>query len=779
MNPRTLVIFIVALTATSASAANWWNPDWPYRCLIRCGAGEGNVAYARVPLAGRTTPDGRDLRLVDADHQPRAFEIIHHDPQLNTLIQLEVAPDQPASTWLYYGNPDAEIVNTLSPRFDETQRQRAAWREHEKQRQAALAKRREIARQLDRLRSRLQTVQRPGGDSAHAAAIREQIATLEQRLATTTVPEPHPEPDPAHAFNPRRGLLLRVYRKGRPGHPTSLRDFRRFVNPRQLEGADFRSAIADGFNPFGPSDQYISVYDGYLRIDHAGLYGFCTASDDGSWAIVNGRTVVSWPGAHGHGPGARGEKNGTIRLREGTARVQYWHEEGDGNQLAFLGWKPPGAEKYDAIPRDQWLPVRRARPATFQARGKALMAVPLVRTERTFWIPETENRQVTLLRFTDVSRSRAGEVIRREWSFGDGLTASGRPVTHAYFRLGRPQVTLTVADDAGNTDAITFAPRLFFTDALGAGRRRGRAPDFIAATAAYDPNRLPQQDLAGYIVFCRQLELWGRHVRAARAYLERFPEAEDTTGIARDAAQSCLQPQGYDPQLAATLLERVIAATAGDRERFTLMLDHAHVLAWHLEKPAAAAAIYDTLDRAARDGGAEPNDPLVRRLRIGQGDRALVTGQHARALKRYREAEQSSETPASQPERLAKIGGFAYTVEDLLFREQYAWARDTIDNWENELPSQKLEGLTFFLRGKVLFVEHPGPLALHYLKWAERVSPRALHVPESLWLRASCYEALNRRREACTALARITTEFTFSEFYEQALKKLQDCDAPE
>ena len=50
-----------------------------------------------------------------------------------------------------------------------------------------------------------------------------------------------------------------------------------------------------------------------------------------------------------------------------------------------------------------------------------------------------------------------GTIVKYEWDFGDGSTATGKIVTHSYPSLGAYTVTLTVTDDDGATDVETKA----------------------------------------------------------------------------------------------------------------------------------------------------------------------------------------------------------------------------------------------------------------------------------------------------------------------------------
>jgi hypothetical protein len=54
--------------------------------------------------------------------------------------------------------------------------------------------------------------------------------------------------------------------------------------------------------------------------------------------------------------------------------------------------------------------------------------------------------------FTSESFDRDGSIVSQQWTFGDGATATGSTVTHAYQADGSFQVTLSVVDDRGVVD---------------------------------------------------------------------------------------------------------------------------------------------------------------------------------------------------------------------------------------------------------------------------------------------------------------------------------------
>ena len=55
------------------------------------------------------------------------------------------------------------------------------------------------------------------------------------------------------------------------------------------------------------------------------------------------------------------------------------------------------------------------------------------------------------------SRSEAGEIVKYQWDFGDGTTANGPVVAHAYSKAWAYTVRLTVTDAYGNTNSCAAA----------------------------------------------------------------------------------------------------------------------------------------------------------------------------------------------------------------------------------------------------------------------------------------------------------------------------------
>ncbi len=74
------------------------------------------------------------------------------------------------------------------------------------------------------------------------------------------------------------------------------------------------------------SDNFLSIYSGYIRIPEHGRYQFATNSDDSSMLFVDDKPIAEFPGFHG-ATAVWGEKNGSIDLKAGIHKLDYFHVE--------------------------------------------------------------------------------------------------------------------------------------------------------------------------------------------------------------------------------------------------------------------------------------------------------------------------------------------------------------------------------------------------------------------------------------------------------------------
>ncbi|MGH7138925.1 MAG: hypothetical protein ACREHD_24535, partial [Pirellulales bacterium] len=150
-----------------------------------------------------------------------------------------------------------------------------------------------------------------------------------KRAAEEIVVDPAPGAGPPKAtWVPKYGLVFTTLRRPDGENPKTVAEMAALLaaSPAK-DGARYQRTIANGFNPFGSSDNYLSVYRGWLRVPAAGGYRFCTASNEASFSFLDGKELIHWPGRHTAERGEHGEKNVQVDLTAGWHYVEYYHEE--------------------------------------------------------------------------------------------------------------------------------------------------------------------------------------------------------------------------------------------------------------------------------------------------------------------------------------------------------------------------------------------------------------------------------------------------------------------
>jgi hypothetical protein len=124
--------------------------------------------------------------------------------------------------------------------------------------------------------------------------------------SSRTDPAPGSGP-PQGDWIPRSGLVLTTLRRPEGENPKTVAEMAALIaaSPAKF-GARYQRRVADGFNPFGPSDNYISLYRGWIDIPRAGAYQFCTVSNEASFSFLDGKELVHWPGGTRSNEGSAG-----------------------------------------------------------------------------------------------------------------------------------------------------------------------------------------------------------------------------------------------------------------------------------------------------------------------------------------------------------------------------------------------------------------------------------------------------------------------------------------
>lgn len=120
--------------------------------------------------------------------------------------------------------------------------------------------------------------------------------------------------------------------------PENLAEMKKIVaQSKHVYGTQYWGWINDSKNPFGPQDNYISIYWGFFYCAKGGKYTFALKSDDAAFLLVDGVPVVSKLGA---GDWQKGKE---VSLSEGVHKIRCYHEEGRGGNYCVAGWIPPSS----------------------------------------------------------------------------------------------------------------------------------------------------------------------------------------------------------------------------------------------------------------------------------------------------------------------------------------------------------------------------------------------------------------------------------------------------
>ena len=330
--------------------------------------------------------------------------------------------------------------------------------------------------------------------------------------------------------------------------------------------------------------------------------------------------------------------------------------------------------------------------------------------------------------------------------------------------------------------------------------------DHLRKAPPYDVAKLTHADLVNYALFWYTFDDDRKAVEAIRRLLAEKPDHPDLPELALTCFVAPLRG-GFDPDVAEKLtdvlartdaLSKAIDAAKAEladpedgehqltvRARIAelqklkrdLPLHRAHVLAFGKGRFDEALEVLDGLVKKHLHGESGAEQAFGRRALIAKGDVLLLQAKYKDAEKVYREAERLDPRQMTRAQKMTRIGGYPFRVADYLSRDLHRYALETIDDWEDILPVAKLEGETFYLRGKVMYLGWPSVAAVKYLELSERVNPSAPHVPEAAWLKANCLLAIGHYQEALAAFGRIQDELTNATYLKLIPEKIEQCRA--
>jgi tetratricopeptide (TPR) repeat protein len=460
-------------------------------------------------------------------------------------------------------------------------------------------------------------------------------------------------------------------------------------------------------------------------------------------------------------------------LSAGLHYVEYYHEEVTLEQMAFLGWRPSADDgPFSAIPESVYTAPHAAVVTRYEdTRGPLPHFEPVILD--TIWPTERHEGQYTRCRFKagNSPAPPAGSTCR--WDFGDGLSATGPEVEHVYLALGTYPVTLSVESPQGTVTArwpLEVYEMQHITDEI----KEGKLADYARMAQAYDRARLktePAKELIHLLAENGDLEL---ALAAGRNFVKRFGDQPALVRRVRRLMADCILRQGKgDMDEAIANYQASITKDTPLAEKLDVYARLLWLVGIERDLPKKYQEVADQVQETVK-GARFDEESLAayRRAVIALGDVQLWHGKREEARPLYQRAEALSEQRIPPQVRAARLGSFPNSIREYLEAGDQKAALDVVNRWEEQFPTEKLSGQTFFWRGKLLALRDQHRESARYLARAIGLAVGAEFESEARWLLAQSLEKLGRTEEARKELAKLVASGIDDRFSRLAREKL-------
>jgi len=503
------------------------------------------------------------------------------------------------------------------------------------------------------------------------------------------------------------GLLLETRAVPEDADVSSWDEAQKTLRRAELvHGAGLRKRIFDAYNPYGPQQDYVAVYDGFIESKDGGEHYFATLSDDASFLLVNDKLAAEWAGrGHNIQAGRRGQFSDKVRLRPGRNPIRYVGFAFGGPKRMAVAWVTPQADKarfrrsggkLDQLPwgiihEGAFVHAQEVEAIACHGQGKRVCAD--FAAERVHYL-EVGDAKIVAVRFTGLSAVARGTVQAQQWDFGDGQTSRGAGLMHVFLAPGVHEVTLT-ATGGGGRDVFTAQVdvRRSWDDL---NFERWKKDKFLAWVEGYEVEKLPTSHVLGYRDLMRDSERRKESAAACKVLDKRRDELteEQVYDIAVELGDYLLDPLGKPDE--AEQYYRLALGKLPEKDvkrRFEVLFRMADLEFYYRADLATARRAYEALRRDYPYA-----DPVKRRIAlIRLGDIQRNQGKIATAAELYRQAEFDPAYAPSQPRSIVE-GRYRQEAEAFLQEGEGKRALEAVERWLWIYPTQRLNGLPFLLR---------------------------------------------------------------------------------
>jgi len=583
-------------------------------------------------------------------------------------------------------------------------------------------------------------------------------------------------------WEPRRGLLLEAW-QWRGGKVDTLRQaLQSITSAKPKQGADFVGQINHGWNPFGPSVNYVHTYTGWLQCPETGTYTFAVSAEHAAFLLVDGRPVVQWGGWHG--PTWRANRRGQVLLKRGLHQVRFYHIEGRGRwNTAVVAWSLPSWNttgqrnprrlKFEVIPASAFAPVVRARLVDLEAENRRLVPDFTAENVGKAWL--TGSHYLIRYRFTAVAKRAQMLGARVTWDFGDGTTGTEASAEHIYLNPGTVAVTLAIHK---HNRASSVTNRLVIEQDWDrqAQRRIDPLRRYAKRLSRRNLSALRPDDLNTLIDVFAKLKQDDEVTRVGRVLLLAAEGVSDPVLSAKALLLARVFEKQKRDDEALKMLETVESRVQSAAFKARLAVRAGEMrLSRKRDLPGAARDFTRVLTRygTARDDAVRWATIRLADVHRKQGDRtkAIALYEKAAAIKPIRRQFDQNLVRPGAPKSL-RVSSYARTVEAFLFEKKTDDAERLLDSWEWDYPDETVKGHSALLRARLFSAKGDHRRAAEEAEDLAAFDPRNPYVPEAIFLAGQAHEHLRDATRAAAAYQRLIDDYPESPLVPQARIRL-------
>lgn len=560
----------------------------------------------------------------------------------------------------------------------------------------------------------------------------------------------------------RAGLVLEVLEAG-SGEARTWDEMKDLLQmSTKVLGRDLRKRTSLGYNPYGPQKNYITHFSGFLHLPEEGIYTFATNSRDASFVLIDGELVASWPGRHEPDAWSCEMHSGTVNLRKGIHRIDYYNAAFSEGGCS-CGIRLPSEKKVRPIPASLIVPLPMANVLGMERRGET-------------FVPDfdwhflsdlgLEGLDATLVQFVDRTLYGKEKVSGRQWIFGDGTSARGKKeIEHVYLERGEFTVTLEILLESGRKASLSQKVRSQPLLSVGWDLDE-KLRKYMAIAEKYPGKNLSPRSCFTLASLARFGNDKGLERKALEAGFQKKPPLDDREILEEAWAYAdWLRFEERDYPKVIRHYKYIGQYSPRNLDRALAFLETGEVLLFHMDKPGEAARNFQRILKIRR----LENHRVGRMARIRLADVHLWRGETEEARKILEEI--AGEEKGESGELL--MGKHLPAFDNYLQKKEYRAAHGELRSWELEAPLEKLTGRINLYRAELHLARKDHRVALNELKVLLSVNPEGNRIPEALLLMAICYEGLEEGGKANECAKRIVEEFPLSPEAKKAAVRLE------